>query len=637
MVRLRVFRLNLALTALLCNASSAVAEAVAPIGAHVEAASAFHRACLFSWRALLGVLVACAVALSSERAGAILIERPTLPDATTVADSARGVVIATCTRGSTYEVPAIFNVDALLGGAVPATFTAYPLSRGYRGDIPFRAGHRYALLLRTAPAPIGPEYRRVSHCQAAASSEARHSDKVGPTVGRAFTDSAAADLYSAVWRLSSLGREQQAAQVAAWARSPGPPYDWAIELILRHPDLGAAEPIRAFLLERLRVGWDLNREWAAGQLALHPDSTTRKVFLSLAHGDSDGPKLAVLLGSRDRSPWVRQTILSIADQTLAGAPGPAPDMLRLNEPDVDRWVITLSRLRAIAEALQPDRSEAERLMLIRIAQWARPRHWLRYAALRPLAHDTTWVVRRLIWQTVEGDPAARSVWVENAPEPGDVTPCWTTEELHRALCDSSSIVRLFACAEVGRRRDLVGADSILAWLRQNRVPGRVDIPLREAEAMIKALGESRSPAAFADLLGWGEIGEDRIRQAVMDALEALGDPRAAPYFRRLAKVPCSRMENFQKRSLASGLSVVGDASDVALFVGWAKDCPNVRDVALEAVGVLGGVPRMVQVIRQVEAGPMKPEQSRDYELLEARVRDRIRHRGQDGIRRGGGK
>ena len=598
---------------------------------------ACHRAGLLVRRGLLGVLVACVVELSSERAGAIVIEHPTLPDATTAADSARAVAIATCTRGSTYESPAVFNLERLLGGAAPAKFTAYPLSRGYRGNIPFRAGQRYALLLRTVSAPIGPEFRRTFHWRESSDFEVWHSDNVGGAVGRAFADSAAADLYSAIWRLPRLPREQQAVLVAAWARSPGPPYAWAVEAIRRHPDLCSTESLRDFLLERLRNGWDTNREWAARHLARNPDSTTRRVFSSLARDDSAGPKLAVLLGSHDRSPWVRRTILSIADQTLASAPGPAPDMLRLNEPGIDRWVATLGRLGAITEALQPDSSEVERSMLIRIAQWARPRHWLRYAALRPLAHDTTQVVRHLIWQTVEGDPAARSVWVEDAPEPGDVTPYWTTEELHRALCDTSSIVRFFACGEVGRRRDLVGADSILVWLRQNRVPGRVDIPLEEAAVMIRTLGETRSPAAFADLLGWGEIGEDHIRQAVMDALGTLGDRRAAPYFRRLATVPCSKMEYFAKRSLAYWLSAVGDASDVAVFIGWAKDCPDVRDVALEAVGVLGGVARMVQIVGEVETGPMKPEQARDYELLEARVRDRIEYRGHDGKRRRGGK
>ena len=555
----------------------------------------------------------------------------------TAADSARGVVIATCTRGSTYESPAVFNLDQLLGGAAPRKFTAYPLSRGYRGDIPFRAGQRYALLLRVPPAPIGPEFRRVFRWRESADFEVWHSDNVGAPIGRAFTDSAAADLYSAIWRLPRLPREEQAALVAAWARSPGPPHAWAVAAILRHPDLGSTASVRDFLLERLRVGWDMNREWAAGQLALHPDSTTRGVFLSLAHGDSTEPGLAVLLGAHDRNPWVRQTILSIADQTLAGAPGAAPDMLRPNDPNADRWMITLGRLRATTEALQPDSSEAERIMLIRIAQWTRPRHWLRYTALRPLAHDTAQAVRRLIWQTVEGDPVARSVSVEDAPEPSDITPYWTTEEVHRALCDTSSIVRFYAYTEVGRRRDLVGADSILTWLRQNRVPGRADIPLEEAGAMIRTLGETRSPAVLADLIAWGEISDEHIGQAVMGALRTFGDPRAAPYFRRLARVPCAQMEYFAKRSLAHGLSAVGDTSDVELFVGWAKDCPDVRDVALEAVGVLGGVPRMVLTVRQIEIGPMKPEQARDYELLEARVRESIEHRGNDAIRPGGSK
>ena len=304
---------------------------------------------------------------------------------------------------------------------------------GYRGDIPFRAGQRYALLLRTAPAPIGLEFRRVFRWRESADFEVWDSDNVGTSGGQAFTDSAAAELYSAIWRFRRLPRERQAALVAVWARSPGPPYAWAMEAIGRHPDLGSTEPVRDFLLGRLRNGWDMNREWAARQLALNPDTTTRQAFSSLAHADSTGPGLAVLLGSHDHSPWVRHTILSIADETLASAPGPAPDILRLNGPDVDRWVITLanyepSRRRYSRTAQMPSGSCSS-------GSPSGPVHVTGCDSLllRPLAHDTSQVVRDLIWQTVEGDPAGRSVWVEDAPEPGNVTPYWTTKEPHRAL------------------------------------------------------------------------------------------------------------------------------------------------------------------------------------------------------------
>jgi hypothetical protein len=46
---------------------------------------------------------------------------------------------------------------------------------------------------------------------------------------------------------------------------------------------------------------------------------------------------------------------------------------------------------------------------------------------------------------------------------------------------------------------------------------------------------------------------------------------------------------------------------------------------------------VVQVIEQVETAPLKAEQARDYELLEARVRDRIASRPKFPIRQEGGR
>jgi len=441
-------------------------------------------------------------------------------------------------------------------------------------------------------------------------------------MANASADSALGALYRSIWKMPRLPSAEQVATLANWGRTGGPALNWAAEATGRHPDLWGI-PIRDFFLERLRVGWDLNQEWAARQLSAHADSTTRGVFAVMAGGDSTQRRLAVLLGSRDSTAWVRRTILMIADDALAGIPGQLPYLNRLDTPDFERWLPTLQLLGALTEALSPANSEPERLALIHIAQRARPRHWLRYAALRPLAHDSSEVVRELIWETVRGDSASRTFWIEDAPEPDEVTPYWTADELHRALQDPSSIVRFYAYDEAARRKDPEVADTLIVWLDQNRVPGRAQIQLDEAVTMIKTLGEIQSPAALPKIMEWGEIDDDKVRVAVMDALGSLCDPRAAPLFRRLARVSCDHMEYFAKRSLAFGLSGVGDTSDVPLFAQWARDCPDVRDVSLEAVGVLGGVDRMVRVIREVERQPMKPEQMRDYELLEARVRERI--------------
>src|SRR5437867_3243349 len=69
------------------------------------------------------------------------------------------------------------------------------------------------------------------------------------------------------------------------------------------------------LVERLTVGWDLNQEWAAGQLALHPDTVTRAQFSQLAQADSSRHCVAAILGSGDPSPWVRRTLLRSEEHT----------------------------------------------------------------------------------------------------------------------------------------------------------------------------------------------------------------------------------------------------------------------------------------------------------------------------------
>lgn len=548
------------------------------------------------------------------------MERPTLPDALTAADSALGAVLATCLRADTQTMPALFYVERLLGGAIPDTFTAYPAyDRGRRQH--FLEGERVAMLIRDAPPPAGPEFRRVFHWCDEAQFEVWHADHLRPN----FDDSTAAALYSGIMRLPSLPRPEQVSMLAGWAEAWDTPLQWAEEVVVRHPEFWG-EPLRDFYLERLRRG--ANQPWektAARRLALHPDTTTRAEFLRLAHGDSLSWEAAFYLGSQDRTPWVRQAILALGAKTIGSLSGPAPDFCDLS--DHGWWSGALGPLHAMTVALSPDSSQAERQMLIRVAQLARPRHWLRYAALRSLARDTSVVVRDLIWQTVRGDPTARCSWVEDAPEPDEVTPYWTTEELHCALQDTSFAVRFHAYGEVARRRDPEAADTILVWLRRSRMAWRDGTHPGAVVRSIRTVGATRSPAAFAELAAWSHIPGDHIRIAVIDALRSLGDRRAAPLLRRLARGACAQMTHQLRQSLALALAELGDASDAEQLARWARECTQARAEALEGVGILAGVPRMVKVIRQIETDPLEPEQARDYELIEARVRERLAQRG----------
>src|SRR5206468_5154569 len=113
-------------------------------------------------RALAAIVaLASACSLAPRQAGAILIRTEHAPDALTAADSARGTVLATCIRAGSFTDPALFKTDKLLGGSIPDTFTAYPVSRGvWSDDLSFRNDDRFVLLLRDPPPPAGPEFRR---------------------------------------------------------------------------------------------------------------------------------------------------------------------------------------------------------------------------------------------------------------------------------------------------------------------------------------------------------------------------------------------------------------------------------------------------------------------------------------------
>lgn len=546
-----------------------------------------------------------------------LLDSPVVPDALTAADSLQAIVIATCVRGSSDTLPADFTVDRYLGGSAPDSFTAYPFRDDAHCVLTLREGECYLLLLRDAPPPLGPECRRAFPWRASARFEVAWSE--GVTVG-------AVDDFEArgreFWSLPGRSSAGQAAVLANWVS--GGWSGWASAALSRHPGVWSA-PLRDACLDRLERGDDAGGSQMLPVLAMHPDTATRAVFRRLAAGDSRRWEAALRLVARDSSVWVRRTVRRLGERILAGMRAPAGTALCAEmggwapgEP----WTAS-----ALVTVLSADRSPGARDLLIRMG-WGTPRcQWMRHEVLRALADDTSHAARALLWDTIRGDPVLRCPQFEGVPGPLEAVRCLTTGELRGALRDTSEGIVGAVVAEAMRRRDPVVADTVIAWLRGDRLGDRHGLPLYLACYFIPRLGEVRHPVAFGLLRAWGEIPDDQVRMAVMAGLQSLGDRRAAPYFRRLARVPCDQMEYFAKRSLAQGLMELGDASDADLFVRWAHDCPDVRDVALEAIGTLAGPRRMVEVIREIEPLPLRPEAARQYEWIEASARQRRERRG----------
>ncbi len=540
------------------------------------------------------------------------------PDAVTAADSARGVALVTCLRSGSYTKPALLRTDRLLGGKIPRKFTAFPPGSVEDARY-FRTGARFVVLLRAPSPPIGPQFRRVFPWRHAAQFDVWHCRWVPSQL----SDSVADKLYRAVWRMPRMSHGERIQTLADWIRARETE-SWAGEVLSLHHDIWG-DPIRDAFMARLRLGDDRDREWAAEELAQHPDTVTRAKFVRLCHADTSTRWLAALLGSRDRTVWVRHLLLNdIAHTTLTWDPGPCPSgtrpELRFNLNDgIDRGLpasgpeIKHKILSALVNAMDPDSSEAERLVLILIAQWARPADGLRYEALERIGTDTAQVVRDLVWQTIR-----LAIW-RDAPDPSFAARYWMPGELMRALQDSTASVRELACQEVSRREDGAAADTLLRWLRRGRFPDGTDMSKYDVAMMLRAVSGAHRPGELADLMAWDQSQDDVIRQAMIVALDHNGDPRSAPLLRQYAARPCSEIDQSMLLRLASALSHLGNLADTATFIRWIREGCGSREWALQAVGVLAGPAAMVRVIRETEPMPMTPQRALGYERLEANL------------------
>jgi hypothetical protein len=539
---------------------------------------------------------------------------PPRPDPSRFADSTSAVVIATCLRANTAQLPAKLLVErALIGGVARESLIVDVLpGAADRFLIP---GQRYAVHLREPHPPEGPEFRAAFAWREPSDAGTRYFMRLGEGPG-AVPESVVVRMHRQAWSWPSLPDDDRRALVHDWFASGGTSRAWALGVLERNRDVWS-EALRDELLELTRSGeWLIRKSWAEC-LAPHPDSATRAAFFEYSRGPLEDATIGAVLASRDDSPEARARLIAVAEAALEPAAGMTREFFSLRHPAADQHAVRVHLLGTIVQALRPERPR-ERATLLRIARWARPTHWLRIAALRPVAADTARVVRELLLDTARGEHGL--LQADDAPTFRDLASHWTDAEVSAALRDTSQLARWQAAGEFVNRVDHASADTVLAWMRRDATPDGQPIPLGLAAHWIEALGASRAPSVWPELVEWMAFEDDRIRRAVMKAVASYGDRRALTWFRDLSRTPCDRMGWSEKSALAHGVMSLGAVADTAWFAPWAMRCPELGTTSAEVIGRLAGIPAMLRWIDRVDPEARSPEQAATYERLEARIR-----------------
>ncbi len=189
-----------------------------------------------------------------------------------------------------------------------------------------------------------------------------------------------------------------------------------------------------------------------------------------------------------------------------------------------------------------------------------------------------------------------------------------------ALRSPAAATRAAARQRGGEFRDTLEARRAMVTLQGGPLPDGTEPSAAEAYQLIEFVGlcgDVRQLSGLCEFLRYPDPG---TQVSALRALGTLGDRGALPPVRTLARhTPCGARTPFALlQALGLTLGKLGDPADAPLLRKWVRNCPRIRVVAMESLGLTSGIPAVeAEAQRLMSRGPSPREKSELKRLVGA--------------------
>lgn len=187
-------------------------------------------------------------------------------------------------------------------------------------------------------------------------------------------------------------------------------------------------------------------------------------------------------------------------------------------------------------------------------------------------------------------------------------------------------IRAACIRAAGERKDREAIELLKSRLRQGAwAPGQ-PIEVADQVLILEAVANCGGLDARTFLESFLTGHPQELSDGAARALGILGDRRAAPALRKVATFECDPRHYLFSQFITQSIGLLGDSTDLQLLRDIAQRCYSARADAIEAVGYTCGLDVMASLIDEVIGPDAELAVVRSYQMLGAKVRDRLAER-----------